>query len=421
MNFDFCSRRDFMKIIAGSAAAASLGEMFPSLAQAELASQVPMRVVTQGPKHHWFGYYDKLEFDPTQRYLLSMEVDFEHRSPTPEDEITIGMIDLEDNDRWIPIGKTTAWGWQQGCMFQWIPGSKSKVIWNARGENNYISHIKDVFSGETKSIDSPIYTVSPTGKSAVTADFRRINDVRPGYGYTGFPDPFAEDLAPSDTGIFHIDLDSGETKMIISLEQIANMGTIPDQQPGIKHYFNHLLYNTDGSRFVFLHRWRYPNGSRKTRMITAKDDGTDIRIIDDNGMTSHFDWRDPNHILAWSDHEPLGRRFYLFEDANDGAITPVGEDVMKRDGHCTYLPDTDWILNDTYPDKNREQSIFLYHVPTGKTHEIGKVPSPKVYTGEWRCDTHPRHSPDGKLIVVDSPYKDQGRQLYLFDISGIVE
>ena len=42
---------------------------------------VPMRAITRGSKFHWFGYYDKLEFDPTNRYILSNEVDFEHRTP----------------------------------------------------------------------------------------------------------------------------------------------------------------------------------------------------------------------------------------------------------------------------------------------------------------------------------------------------
>ena len=48
----------------------------------------PTRVITRGPKHHWFGYYDKLQFDPTSRYVLGMEVDFQHRSPTGKDVIT---------------------------------------------------------------------------------------------------------------------------------------------------------------------------------------------------------------------------------------------------------------------------------------------------------------------------------------------
>jgi hypothetical protein len=44
----------------------------------------PIRQVTHGPRFHWFGYYDKLEFDPTGRYLLGMEVDFENRTPRPD-------------------------------------------------------------------------------------------------------------------------------------------------------------------------------------------------------------------------------------------------------------------------------------------------------------------------------------------------
>src|SRR5215213_1674310 len=60
----------------------------------------PVRVITRGPKFHWFGYYDKLEFDPTNRYVLGQEADFEHRQPTPKDSIAVGMVDLQDGDRW---------------------------------------------------------------------------------------------------------------------------------------------------------------------------------------------------------------------------------------------------------------------------------------------------------------------------------
>src|SRR6187200_1671102 len=71
----------------------------------------PARTITRGPKFHWFGYYDKFEFDPTNRYVLGMEVDFEHRQPTPDDEISVGMVDLQDGDRWIELGRTKAWCW----------------------------------------------------------------------------------------------------------------------------------------------------------------------------------------------------------------------------------------------------------------------------------------------------------------------
>jgi len=254
----------------------------------------------------------------------------------------------------------------------------------------------------------------------VTADFRRINDVRPGYGYVGLPDPYADDLAPADSGIVRVDLERGTTELIISLKEIAALGTIPRAEPGIKHYFNHLLFNPDGSRFVFLHRWRYPKGNRLTRMITAAPDGSDLRIIDDNGLTSHFIWRDPEHILAFSERQPHGRGFFLFEDRDGGEVRPVGGERMQRDGHCSYLPGGEWILNDTYPDKDRNQKPYLFHVESGRVVPLGSFHSPPEYTGEWRCDTHPRFSRDGRLVVIDSPHADEGRQLHLIDISGIV-
>ncbi|MCU0341635.1 MAG: twin-arginine translocation signal domain-containing protein, partial [Spirosomaceae bacterium] len=42
-------------------------------------ADVPVRALTKGHKFHWFGYYDKHQFDPTGRYILGMQVDFERR------------------------------------------------------------------------------------------------------------------------------------------------------------------------------------------------------------------------------------------------------------------------------------------------------------------------------------------------------
>ena len=57
------------------------------------AATPPVRAITRGPKFHWFAYYDKLQFDPSGRFVLANQVDFEHRSPKPDDVIEVGMID----------------------------------------------------------------------------------------------------------------------------------------------------------------------------------------------------------------------------------------------------------------------------------------------------------------------------------------
>lgn len=416
---DFLSRRQFLSNLIAAAGSTALA----GFAFADKTEFPPTRVITRGPRHHWFGYYDKLQFDPSSRYVLGMEVAFEHRSPKADDVIKVGMVDLQDQDRWIELGESSAWNWQQGCMLQWLPGSDSKVIWNDREQGQFVSRILDVKTGKGRTIASPIYSVSPDGKTAVTPDFRRIQDVRPGYGYPGFPDPHFKDLAPQDSGIFKVDLATGKKELILTLEEIARTGNIPRQQPDIKHYFNHLLFSPDGSRFITLHRWQYPNGKRLSRMITANLDGSDVRVVVDNGFVSHFIWRDPAHILTQSKATPDSPSWgdFLVKDESQGKLQEVGKGVLDKGGHLSYLPGNEWILNDTYPKgKERIQTPHLYHIASGKRIDLGHFHSPALYTGEWRVDTHPRFSPDAKYVCIDSPHKEEGRQLHLIDISGIV-
>ena len=79
-------RREFLRQLAAC---------FPVLASAAEEGAPPVRAITRGPNYHWFGYYDKLQFDPASRFVLGNEVGFEHRSPRPGDVIKVGMVDLE--------------------------------------------------------------------------------------------------------------------------------------------------------------------------------------------------------------------------------------------------------------------------------------------------------------------------------------
>jgi hypothetical protein len=391
---------------------------------------VPAQILTEGPMHHWFGYYDKLQFDPSGRYVLSAQVNFEGRSPSPEDTIRIGYIDLNNSNKWYEIGTSIAWGWQQGCMLQFIPGTKSKVIWNDRQGDKYVCHFFDILSGERKTLPFPIYTLSPDGRTALSVDFERINDMRPGYGYAGIPDPNKEELAPQDAGIYRCDLETGKKTLIISLADMNKMPLKPSVDPAFKdfytekNWFNHLLFNTDGSRFVFLHRWKSPSkgnvGGFGTLMYSANTEGKDIRIVDGSGYTSHFIWRDPEHLMMWTKHQGKDGFFLFKDDGSDSAIQE-GEGIMTRNGHNTYLPGNEWVLNDTYPDGDRLQHVYLYHIPTRKRIPIGDFYLDPVYSGEWRCDTHPRSSPDGTKVIIDCPVGEDGRQLVMLDISGVVK
>ena len=382
---------------------------------------VPIRALTSGPGRHWFGYYDKLQFDTTSRYALGMRVDFEGRQPRPDDSIAVGVIDLQAGDAWREVGRTRAWCWQQGCMLQWIPGSDHRIIWNDREGDRYVSRILDLDSGESRTLPAAIYAVAPDGRTAIGTDFRRLNDMRPGYGYAGTPDPNREVLAPEDTGIYTLDLteNGAEPELVITVAEVAALPYPHGDIGSTKHYFNHLLFNTDGSRFIFLHRWRWGDG-RRTRMLTAARDGSDLHVVDDYGRMSHFIWRDPQTILGWSWRPNAGGAFYLHRDRSD-EVSVIGSGTMASDGHCTFLGgDPDWILNDCYPQgRGRMQELYLYHVPTGRRIDLGLFHAPPEYTGELRCDLHPRSDPGGRYVTIDSAHEG-GRQIYLLDVSEVV-
>ncbi|HUG71192.1 MAG TPA: hypothetical protein VMM76_25810 [Pirellulaceae bacterium] len=111
---------------------------------------------------------------------------------------------------------------------------------------------------------------------------------------------------------------------------------------------------------------------------------------------------------------------FLFEDAEGGTVEEIGHGVLDPSGHLSYLPGNEWILNDTYPKgSERLQTPHLYHVATGCRIDLGHFHLPRVYTGEWRVDTHPRLSRNAQYVCIDAPHEDQGRQLHLIDISGL--
>ena len=427
------NRRQFLQYAGAGSALLTL----PSTLSLARSLDLPVRAITKGPKYHWFGYYDKLQFNQSNTKVLGMEVGFEMRSPTKDDVIKMGVIDLQNGDKWTEIGESRAWGWQQGCMLQWVPGSDSKVIWNDRRGDEFISILKDLETGEERIIPKAIYTLSPDGKSAIGTDFARIQNYRKGYGYPGGVDPYKHQNAPEKSGIYKVDLETGDTNLIISYHHISKIPNNGEDMSEKWHYFNHLLISPDSQRFIFLNRfWEAPipdevlanpeeynkiRGNYTTRMFTAGMDGKDIYLLDPSGKTSHFIWKDPQHITAWTRPIGMPNGFYEFKDQTM-ELRRVGEGVMKVNGHNTFLPGTnaEWILNDTYPQgEAREQVPYLYHEKTNKRIDLGRFHEPAEYHGEWRCDTHPRASNDGKMVCIDSTHGGNGRQMSLINISSL--
>ncbi|HOX37946.1 MAG TPA: hypothetical protein PL033_08155 [Candidatus Brocadiia bacterium] len=374
------------------------------------------KAVTSGPKFHYFGYYDKTPWNASGRYLLSLEIGFMDRMPTPEDACGIGMVDLKDGNRWIPLAQTKAFNWQQGTMLQWLGSAPDRmIIYNDVRNGHFAAVVRDTQSGEGYDLPLPIYAVTPDGKWGVTPNFARIHRTRPGYGYCALPDPGKGDPAPADDGIRLMNLENGSNSLIITYRQIAEYQK-KESMKDAEHWFNHLQFSPDGSRFIFLHRWSKKGGGWFTRLYTANRDGSGICLLADDDMTSHFDWRDPDHVLAWAQQFNIGCFYFLFKDrTREHEI--IGKGTLDCDGHCSYSPDRKWILTDTYPKKN-ERTLILYEPATARRIDIGRFYSAPEITGPFRCDLHPRWDRSGGQVCIDSIHEGT-RHIYVLDVSPI--
>ena len=368
----------------------------------------PVRALTTGPKSHWFGYYDKWQTDPTDRYVLSMEADFDLRLPTVDDVARIGMIDTEDDNRWIPITETRAWNWQQGCMLQWRPGSDHEIIYNDRKgrTDEFVSVIMDIKTGRKRTLPLPIAHVSPDGKSALCADYGRMRVIRPVVGYAiAHPEEKGQLLPHEETGLWVMDLESGAYELVVSVSEVAAI-PYPGQTPGDIQYINHPQWSPDGKRFLFIHRGDNVN----SRMMTAARDGSDLRIL--TYGSSHYDWRDNESILI-----EMHFGYFLFNDDNSMRREEI---ILAPAGHHSFLPGAEWFVSDTIPrGDERKQHPFLCHLPTRRVFPLGHFHQPARYSGDVRCDHHPRLTRDGKKVIIDSAHSGT-RQMYMIDMSGIL-
>ena len=380
-------------------------------------AKLELRKMTMGPNHHSFGYYDKCPWDATGRYLLALAMEFMDRPPGPSDVVVVGMVDLNEGNRWVALDRTCAWNWQQGTMLQWLESAPDRlIVYNAREGDRFVSIVRDVHSGQVRALPRPVYAVSRDGRQAVSLNFSRVHRCRPGYGYAGIPDPWEDDAAPEDDGIYWLDLETGENRLVVSIARVAEFRPQPSME-GAKHWFNHLQFNTDGSRFLFLHRWRTPDGGWFTRLFTANPDGSGLYCVADHELVSHFDWKNERQILAWARQHGEGDFFYLFTDRSDEKEI-VGRGILTQDGHCSYSPDRTWILSDTYPDERDMRTLILYRPSDKLRVDVGSFYSSPHIRADFRCDLHPRWNRDGTQICFDSIHEGE-RQLYAVNVSEI--
>ena len=369
--------------------------------------QIKIKRLTNGPKHHLFGFHDLLITNGTGDKCLSLEVDIMNRPPLPGELFGIGYV---KDGQYVKVGETTALNYPQGARQQWVSDTEVFRV-NHRGGAVWGTDLYDASTNQlVERFEATTHMLSKDGRYAYGLDYARLFRLG-GYGYSGIADKGAAVALPADSGISKMDMQTKKVEVLVSVSQVAEYGS--GSILGVSHhYLTHLCLNPSCTRVAFLHRYFMADGGLMTRLMTIGTDGTGLRCLA-QGFLSHYDWKDDKTIYIFGRanssldalrNNPLlsnplmvgpmkiakkvakfilhrgngggkanvGKYFMMITDTEQPIITPFAQEVITEDGHPMTNPiNNDWCINDTYPNKDGIRTLMLYNFVTNQRIDLG--------------------------------------------------
>ena len=377
----------------------------------------------EGDRCCFFGYYDRFAWDPGMRWHLALRVAQQTRVPAIGEPAELGVI-AHGRPGFRPLVETQAWCHQQGCMSLWLPRRPGCFVYNdfdlSGGDPGHpVARIYDMAAGRiVGGYDRHIYSLSPDGRWGASLDFARIP--RRGYSYaraifTGAPPDLDRD------GLFLLNLESGTSRLLLSYRRMIEALPLPYDLEDHADFLwlNHAIFNADSSRVMVLFRTGdRPDGSWPwhTTMFTVALDGSGLDCplpyaLWRREAISHQHWgRTPDEILVDAEWCERGHEYVVFRRGAPFRAERISRGMGPM-GHLVFSPDGRWLAADTYP-QNGFQRLAVVRVSDGAIAEVGRFRhQPESDLVEVRCDLHPRWSPDGRELSVDTIH-DGPRRIY---------
>lgn len=371
--------------------------------------------------HYFFGYYDIQPFDSTGRYHLVHKAPFEGRLPLEDEVCELGVIDLETGE-FIKYAETKAWNFQQGALLRWHKDD-DHILFNVREDGAFRCCILNIKTGEKKILPRAIADVTKDGKWGVCINFSRIYDFRPGYGYAGIPDPYYNEKAPVEDGVFLMDMETGESKQILDYVTMRDAFPRPPFSDG-KLLVNHINFNPSGTRFVMLFRnFREGAAIWKSQLLTSDLEGN-LHCMATYSVQSHYNWKNDDELLIFGNNNDEVNHYglYLFKDLSD-EVTLLPDPNPEMDVHCLYSPNKRYIIGDDYPEKDLYRGVHLIDTEKNTETIIGRYFTETIDESQGicvdaRCDLHGRFDRTGRYYSFDSIHTGK-RTVCIIDLSNL--
>lgn len=372
-----------------------------------------LKMVSGNAPESFFGYYDKSPVSPDGAHIIYQSTTQPTQlPPDPLKPVEVVCQNLQTSDVVARLD-SAAYNWQQGTKLQWI--GPDRFAFNAYDRESacYVAQVYDLAQGKVaQTLPMPIYDCYGD-QFALTLNFDRLARLAPDYGYFCHMDRDLHLKALDDDGIWRMDMSTGEDRLILSLQTLAQLCPLTSMQ-GAKHSVNHIMIAPDGKRFMVIHRW-YQSGRRYDRLVVCAVDSSSPTVVADEGMVSHCFWRNSAQIFSYL--RSSGKDAYFMLNADTGAVRQVGEGIIDGfgDGHPHIHGSK--VVFDTYPNKARMKKLFLYDLDDGALEELGEFFEGFKFYAETRCDLHPRFSPNGKQVFFDSVHNGR-RELYAISLAS---
>ena len=400
---------------------------FLFLAGSAHAGQFSLRVtqLTRGPEHHFFGYIGQCLTTPwnaSGRYILSLRTTFHDRMPEPGEAAEIVLIDTRNDYEVLPIERSRAWNFQQGTMFYWNPAQpETQFFFNDRDPetNRVYTVLCDIEQRrrlrEYRFDDVPVANggVSPAGGFFLAINYGRMARLRPVTGYPGAADPTASERAPENDGIFHVNVDSGERRLLVSFRQLRNL--LHDRHERIDEvgfYINHTLINRTGEFVYYFARGRHGRNAMAVNVpCSVRIDGTGLAAQEFIG--GHPEWDNGTVVIGAQEGRQV--RYDIEQKKVIGHIaTP--EIIPDPEGDISLSPDANWFANGYSVDRGRENSYVIVRRSDGEFARSSTFSRGPYTSGDLRIDPAPRWNRDQTALLVEAMTGDGTRQLHLIEI-----
>lgn len=358
---------------------------------------------------YFFGFHDVSPFNEDETMILAHKLPFDLQMPKFGDEAEIGYIDFKEGKLgdFHKIADTTTWNFHKGCRLQWL--DNNHIIYNTEKEGNLVTEIASLFTCETKRVNYPIDAVyNAVDKSLATSfSYKRLNRCMPGYGYPVSDEDVVESC-PKDDGLFLVDLNTGERKLLISLHELSiKIGN--RYLYDYSHFVTHSEFSKDGNYISFLYRCAPFGGEgkdlHKTFIVVYNLQTTVSFVLPTQESGSHYVWNSKNEIIASCILNGKSCHvLYNVQKPDDYKI--IAGDILNSDGHQTFISDNVFVT-DTYPDKYRMAKLYKVNISSNAVEEIASIYSPRKFQTKnvfkhIACDLHPRISSQGKYVSFDS-------------------